>query len=799
MDRNSLFRLFTRKQRASRSRRAAWSAQPPAELLETRTLLSATVPDAQDVPDNVSLTSEPGYFEVAVGVPAEVFDIDWPESPVDDTPILIDNGGIVPDDDLTVTEESPGDILLTVGMYGFPLAEMFGGELPDDDALNEFLANGPSEGGFLSLLMTATSDLDPDAEDSVGLEFPSFFSDGPLRWVSLHDDGIEVSVSLYDLMLVNPDGASDGIFSGLFGPGFDDEFEDGPDFEDNTVEDDSLFPDGLGVTVSVSDIPAIYLPAWLTDEDSDDATDDETELASFDARVPVTELMVQALFGAAMYVFDTNPDFEFVEPEDFEPEPASISFSLGVHLVEFGEPDDSGEIPELGIQPDYDYRVTLSELFGLPVPVGPFGTDGNPAVDGVPGTLDEDSEPQEEGTETVAAAGHATIRLSLEAAWELEIDTDSQNEPTVAPELVFDADNIHLVDGTLTVDLPEASHGGWTATADGQVLIFDFESEQGDLSHSTSLVGVTALVINGSQADDFVDLDLTELDSPELDSIALHGEGGDDDLNLIGAARDRFSEILLSGGIGDDFISVALTRAVVVMRGGDGDDVLRGGIGDDEIHGGAGDDLLDGGAGRDQIYGGRGDDVILGGGGHDSMWGGAGDDRIVGHAGRDCAYGGSGADTIMGGRGNDCAHGGSGDDEIDGGAGRDTLKGGAGADRLMGRSGRDRLYGGAGNDTVDGSSGNDTIKGGAGDDELRGGKGNDRMFGQQGRDRMFGSRGRDRMSGGDDDDYMLGNDGDDTLVGSRGNDIWKGGHGGNHEIMPEGPPVLIQPFEPTEP
>jgi|GEM_PF-5479845 Ca2+-binding RTX toxin-like protein len=826
MKRNGWLGLLKLKKQHTQSRRRSACAAPRlcvTEMLEVRVLLThgaldvdpnAETPEDADVPANVTLTQEPGYFELAVGVPELIVDLAIFNHPgrfpsEDGDPVLIDGGGLAPVDESSDTEPLSDvqdeialvdggifdqDILVSVGVFGFPLVEMFGGQLPDNDALNEFLANGPAEDGFLSQLIDQGDGHGLD----IGLEMFERYFDGPLTHVVLHDDGIEVFASLPQLFLEGPDQE----FSDPFDFGFEEESEfDGeePVFNDGGEdEDDDGFFEDLLVTVEYTGdttpcLPSqscMSLPPELLDE-----LDLEVEDEPFSSSVPISGLLFQAIAGAALFTLDTNPDFEFGDGDDFEPDPETFRFSLGVHLVGYGTEDATGVLPNLGIPGDYDYSVTLLDLAGIDLDTltGAGGT-AEPPVDEE--SQDNSEETTASDTETVSAANtDETIRVRLEA-----IFGEDGPRPQAAPMIEFGTDEVQLADdGTLTINLPETPEGGWTVTATGTDLAFDFESNAGDASDTVSLVGATTLIINGTQADDYIDLDLTDLDAPDLDAIALHGHDGDDGLDLIGGERDRFSELLLTGGQGDDFIAVGLTHADVILRGGHGDDILFGGKGHDELHGGAGEDLLDGGRGNDQLYGGVGDDVILGGGGHDSMWGAAGDDRLVGHSGRDRAFGGSGNDSIDVGRGRDRATGGGGDDSIDGGSGRDTLRGGGGRDQLFGRSGNDRMFGGRGNDTLDGSAGRDIMRGGDGNDELRGGRGDDQMFGERGRDRLFGSRGRDRLSGGDDDDSMFGNDGDDTMVGSRGDDIWMGGSGGNIEILFIDPPPRMPPVFPGPP
>jgi hypothetical protein len=57
----------------------------------------------------------------------------------------------------------------------------------------------------------------------------------------------------------------------------------------------------------------------------------------------------------------------------------------------------------------------------------------------------------------------------------------------------------------------------------------------------------------------------------------------------------------------------------VILKGGEGNDVLTGGSGNDELNGQVGNDNLSGGSGNDQLYGGEGNDTLNGGIGNDNF------------------------------------------------------------------------------------------------------------------------------------------------------------------------------------
>jgi hypothetical protein len=110
----------------------------------------------------------------------------------------------------------------------------------------------------------------------------------------------------------------------------------------------------------------------------------------------------------------------------------------------------------------------------------------------------------------------------------------------------------------------------------------------------------------------------------------------------------------LVGTPGDDIL-VPASRAVNVICGLGGKDILRGkfendildgGPGKDVLRGGNSIDRLKGGRGADRLRGRRGDDRIRGGGGVDRLWGGFGDDKLRGGGRRDFCDGGPGLNTF---------------------------------------------------------------------------------------------------------------------------------------------------------
>lgn len=89
------------------------------------------------------------------------------------------------------------------------------------------------------------------------------------------------------------------------------------------------------------------------------------------------------------------------------------------------------------------------------------------------------------------------------------------------------------------------------------------------------------------------------------------------------------------------------------------------------VKSGDGDDLLIGGTAGDFLSGERRNDAIRGGGGADTIRGGDGPDRLFGQRGPDDIFGNLGADRLEGGPGGDSLDGGGGDDRCIGGPGAD--------------------------------------------------------------------------------------------------------------------------------
>jgi hypothetical protein len=147
--------------------------------------------------------------------------------------------------------------------------------------------------------------------------------------------------------------------------------------------------------------------------------------------------------------------------------------------------------------------------------------------------------------------------------------------------------------------------------------------------------------------DSFDNTITTSLDA--TGQILVNGDGGAVSIDGGQATVANTTEILVSGGNGDDTIS--LGNAALPPA---------------QLFGGNGNDVLTGGSAADQLFGVNGNDTLNGGDGDDILDGGAGDDTVVGDKGTDTAFLGAGNDTFV-------WNPGDGNDTVEGGAGFDTL------------------------------------------------------------------------------------------------------------------------------
>ena len=110
----------------------------------------------------------------------------------------------------------------------------------------------------------------------------------------------------------------------------------------------------------------------------------------------------------------------------------------------------------------------------------------------------------------------------------------------------------------------------------------------------------------------------------DLIVISSEGSGVAVEFNLERTLfTDPLSRIVVHGGDGDDRIGLSQLQTFggpVIVRGGDGNDV---------IYGSRGHDVLLGDAGNDVIFSGLGDNLIIGGTGSDRVYGSVGDDLLI--------------------------------------------------------------------------------------------------------------------------------------------------------------------------
>lgn len=146
------------------------------------------------------------------------------------------------------------------------------------------------------------------------------------------------------------------------------------------------------------------------------------------------------------------------------------------------------------------------------------------------------------------------------------------------------------------------------------------------------------------------------------------------------------NNVIIDGSSKADLIS-ANNAGRMIVKTGDGNDVVVSGYKADMIEGGAGNDVLvgsepvsarDGSLDHDELVGGDGRDLVFGGDGNDVIHAGNRSEHLSVQAINEFG------DIVIGGAGNDVVYGGVRNDFVQGGEGKDTLWGGAGMDILLG-------------------------------------------------------------------------------------------------------------------
>jgi Ca2+-binding RTX toxin-like protein len=197
---------------------------------------------------------------------------------------------------------------------------------------------------------------------------------------------------------------------------------------------------------------------------------------------------------------------------------------------------------------------------------------------------------------------------------------------------------------------------------------------------------------------------LTITGASNSDSISVTDDAGSVVAIENGQSSSPFSgvmEVSITGGGGNDTISMAGIPIPAAISGGGGDDSIIGGARGDSLKGGGGNDTIGGAGGNDTINGGSGMNSLRGGAGNDSITGTGSDNTIVGGGGGDTILGGAGNNTLAGGPGNDSVVSGSGATLLISGLGTDTLDGGnVTGDTLQYSSTGDHLINPAAGDSV---------------------------------------------------------------------------------------------------
>ena len=201
------------------------------------------------------------------------------------------------------------------------------------------------------------------------------------------------------------------------------------------------------------------------------------------------------------------------------------------------------------------------------------------------------------------------VRADVDTVYSAVAEATVDGAETGAVEFVSDADGIT---DAFFAQSDEVWHAGYFACHVGT------EGWKGGTGESISLSGRNRIanVFRGSEDASILFLsDSGNGDALELDDIFTALPDGESD------PIARFSRIgEVRAGAGDDIIDLTSTKFSadeMILRGGDGDDVIWSGDGDNLLFGDAGNDRLAGGADDDVLCGGIGDDRMHGGGGND--------------------------------------------------------------------------------------------------------------------------------------------------------------------------------------
>jgi Ca2+-binding RTX toxin-like protein len=248
-------------------------------------------------------------------------------------------------------------------------------------------------------------------------------------------------------------------------------------------------------------------------------------------------------------------------------------------------------------------------------------------------------------TFTVVLSNPANAALGT-ATGTATITNDAPNQPPVAADDVvllapgqpFADVNVLSNDTDADGDVLVASvaaapaHGTAAVNADGTIRYtpaagfsggdsFTYTASDGRGGTTTATVNLT---VTGNAA-------VADPSNPKKTNLFLAGTSGNDTFQFVkvkkqykvllnGQDQGTFTvngRVTISGGDGDDSLTLGKLKLPVVFNGGDGNDMLIASGKGSILVGGAGNDTLKGGAGRDVIIGSDGADTIDGVGGND--------------------------------------------------------------------------------------------------------------------------------------------------------------------------------------
>jgi len=204
-------------------------------------------------------------------------------------------------------------------------------------------------------------------------------------------------------------------------------------------------------------------------------------------------------------------------------------------------------------------------------------------------------------------------------------------------------------------DIVEGQAGSDTMVFNGAIIAEEMDiSANGDRSRMTRNVGGVTMDMDGVETIDVVA-------RAGADKITVHDMTGTDvtlvDIDLAGAPGQTDGagdSIFLEGTEGNDVIRLSVQDGVLVIDGLATQVRIHNYQTGDEIHiaGLGGDDVIDAGAMPADgplliLDGGEGDDIVIGGAGDDTLLGGAGDDVLHGGPGLDALDGGSGSNILF--------------------------------------------------------------------------------------------------------------------------------------------------------